>query len=53
MSLFNRLFRAEEPTRLDEVSQKVQKMLGNDRREFDLAMSPSWATSPGTRSGRR
>jgi len=49
MSLFNRLFRAEEPTRLDEVSQKVQKMLGNDRREFDLAMSAllgdvSWDT---------
>ncbi|TVR63280.1 MAG: PhoU domain-containing protein, partial [Gemmatimonadales bacterium] len=39
MSLFNRLFRAEEPTRLSEVSQKVQKMLANDRREFDLAMS--------------
>lgn len=39
MSLFNRLFRAEEPTRLSEVSRKVQKMLANDRREFDLAMS--------------
>ncbi len=39
MSLFNRLFRAEEPTRLSEVSRKVQLMLANDRREFDLAMS--------------
>lgn len=39
MSLFFRLFRGEEPSRLSEIREKVQKMLANDRREFDLAMS--------------
>ncbi len=39
MSMFFRLFRGEESTRLSEIEEKVQRMLANDRREYDLAMS--------------
>ncbi len=39
MSMFFRLFRGEATNRLSEIGEKVQRMLANDRREFDLAMS--------------
>ncbi len=39
MPMFFRLFRGDASNRLQEVSEKVQKMLVNDQREFDLAMS--------------
>jgi phosphate uptake regulator len=39
MSMFFRFFRGDEASRLTEIGVKVQKMLANDRREFDLAMS--------------
>lgn len=39
MSMFFRLFRSESSSRLSEISDRMKRMLANDRREFDLAMS--------------